>query len=368
MDKVDLIITCRLGVEKIVASYIKDIEAGVEVLPAPLNFMGLVLVAGSRDKYGLADKIRRSIPEVEKLYIVDAIANADIQSIIDVVKRVVQGAISSSESFAVRTVRRGKHSFTSMDVNIAVGSIVRDVTSARVDLDNPDKVVFIQIIQDYAYISIVSGAEIIKKMKPYKFPMYKLFRRFVVAHEPYLGPEDASYTMGTRIGREVQTYEIGELVVTPIGSVDAYSMYHFLRGLFEGIESRYDIQRKSYGREVHRVKVSIQDIYQFIRSHMGEPIIIFEPEGEPISKLANEVAEFIIKSMKSNKKIYIMIGAREGIPTGLFRYASYVLDIAPGIVISTDYALASALIAITTVIHEKLSLEREEIEKNLDIS
>jgi len=340
MDRVDLIVTCRLGMEKIVASYIKDIETGVEVLPAPFNFMGLILVAGSGDRYRLADEIKRNVPEVEKIYIVDAITKSDIQSIVDAVKRVVQGAISPNESFAVRTVRRGRHSFTSIDVNIAVGSIVKDVTGARVDLDNPDKVVFIQIIQDYAYISIVSGKEIIRKMKPYKFPMYKLFRRFVVAHEPYLGPEDASYTMGVRIGREVQTYEVGELVIAPIGSVDAYSMYHFLRGLFEGIESRYDIQRKSYGREVHKVKVSIQDMYQFIRSHMGEPIIIFEPEGEPISKLANEVSEFIVKSVKSGKKIYMMIGAREGIPTSLFRYASYILDIAPGIVISTDYALA----------------------------
>ncbi|ADM27393.1 THUMP domain protein [Ignisphaera aggregans DSM 17230] len=368
MDRVDIIVTCRLGMEKIVASYIKDIETGVEILPAPFNFMGLILVAGSRDRYRLADEIKRSVPEVEKIYIVDAIAKSDIQSIVDAVKRVVQGAINPNESFAVRTVRRGRHSFTSIDVNIAVGSIVKDVTGARVDLDNPDKVVFIQIIQDYAYISIVPGKEIIRKMKPYKFPMYKLFRRFVVVHEPYLGPEDASYTMGVRIGREVQTYEVGELVVAPIGSVDAYSMYHFLRGLFEGIESRYDIQRKSYGREVHRVRVSIQDMYQFIRSHMGEPIIVFEPEGEPISKLANEVSEFIVKSVKAGKKIYMMIGAREGIPTGLFRYASYVLDIAPGIVISTDYALASALIAITTVLHEKLSLEREEIEKTLDTS
>jgi len=132
MDKFDLIVTCRLGMEKIVASYIKDIDSGVEVLPAPFNFMGLILVAGSRDRYRLADEIKRSVPEIEK--------------------------------------------------------------------------------------------------------------------------------------------------------------------------------------------------------------------------------------------IYMMVGAREGVPTGLFRYASYVLDIAPGIVISTDYALASALIALTTVLHEKLSSEREEIEKTLETS
>ena len=234
---------------------------------------------------------------------------------------------------------------------------------ARVDLDNPDKVVVIQIVQDYAYISVVPGTEFYKKMKPYKYPMFKIFRRFVVAHEPYLGPPDAAYTFGTRIGREVQTYEIGELVVAPIGLVDAYSLYHFLRGLFEGIESRYEIQVKSYGREVHKTRVLLQDMFQFVRSKLGEPLIIFEPEGEPISKIAEEVADFILNALRSGRRINIMVGAREGVPTSLFRYANFVLDVAPGIVISTDYALASALIAIATILHEKLVQEKLDLDQ-----
>jgi tRNA acetyltransferase TAN1 len=40
-----------------------------------------------------------------------------------------------------------------------------------------------------------------------------------------------------------------------------------------------------------------------------------------------------------------------------------VLDVAPGIVISTDYALASALIAIATVVHEKLVEKKQELEE-----
>ncbi len=366
MDKIDLVITCRLGMEKIVTSYVKELEPNVEVYPAPFNLMGMVLVAGAKDKYKLAEEIRKRIPEVEKVYVVEAITRADIPSIVEAAKRIAQDKITPSESFAVKTTRRGKHNYTSIDVNVAVGAAIKELTGARVDLENPDKVVVIQIVHDYAYLSIVPGSEFHKKMKPHKFPMYKLFRKFVVAHEPYLGPIDASYTMGTRIGREVQTYEIGELVITPIGAVDAHSLFHFLRGLFEGIESRYEIQRKSYGRDVHKVRVSLQDMYQFVRNHIGDPLIVFEPEGEPISKLADEIAEFIINTVRRGKKVYLMVGAREGVPTGIFRYASYVLDVAPGIVISTDYALASALIAITTAIHEKLSSERKEVEKYLE--
>ncbi|MEL9940875.1 MAG: SPOUT family RNA methylase [Ignisphaera sp.] len=358
---VDIIVTCRLGMERVVASYIAELDPNAKAVPAPDNFMGLVIVYGVRDKSVFAEEIRRRVPEAEKIYTVLTCSKADVNSIVDAVKSVVKNLISPSDSFAVRTTRRGTHSFTSIDVNVAVGATVKEMTNARVDLENPDKVIVIQIIKDYAYISIVPGNEFYKKMKPYKYPMYKIFNKLVVAHEPYLGPADAAYTFGTRIGREVQTYEVGELVVAPIGPVDAYSLYNFLRGLFEGIESRYEIQRKSYGREVVKTKVMVQDMYQFVRSRIGEPLIIFEPEGEPISRVSNEVAEFVMSSLKKGKRINIMIGAREGVPTSLFRYANFVLDVAPGIVISTEYALSSALIALTTILHEKLVEEKEQI-------
>ncbi len=355
---VDLVITCRLGMEKVVASYIKDLDSSAEVVPAPFNLMGMVLVVRCSDKYALAQRIRNEIPEVEKVFIVEECARATIEDIVNAVKRLVKGRISQNECFAVRTTRRGKHGFTSIDVNVAAGAAVKEVTGACVDLENPDKVVVIQIVHDYAYLSLVPGSEFYRKMKPYKYPMYKVFRLLSVAHEPYLGPPDAAYTMGTRVGREVQTYEIGELVVAPIGPVDAYPLYHFLRGLFEGIESRYEIQKKSYGRSVHKVKVVVQDMYQFVRSRMGEPLIVFEPEGEPISKVANEVVDLFLKALRERRRINIMVGAREGVPTGIFRFADLVLDVAPGIVISTDYALASGLIALTTVLHEALAREK----------
>mgnify|MGYP001770661735 CR=1 FL=1 len=354
LDKVDLVVTCRLGFERIVASYIKELDESLEVTPAPYGFSGLLLVSGARDKCELARLVREKVPEVERVYVVEGYSRASIDEIVEVTKGIVRNSIKPSETFAVRTTRRGRHGFTSIDVNVAVGSAVKEVTGASVDLENPDKIISIQIVQDHAYISVISGAELPRKMKPYKYPMYRVFRYFTVAHEPYLGPRDAAYNMGVRVGREVQTYEIGELVVTPIGRVDAEPMLEFLRGLMEGIESRYDVQRRSYGREVHKVKVSIQDMYQFVRDKMGETIIIFEPEGEPISRVAEEVRRTILDTVRKGKRVYLMVGAREGVPVGLFRYASHTLDVAPGIVISTEYALASALIALTTILHESL--------------
>lgn len=352
--RADLLVTCRLGFEKIVASYIRELDENLEVTPAPYGFLGLVLVSGARDKSELAKLVLERVPEVERVYVVEGYSRASLDEIVSVVRDIVKGRISADETFAVRTTRRGRHEFTSIDVNIAVGSAVREVTGASVDLENPDKIVSIQIVQDHAYISVISGREQPRKMRPYKYPMYRIFRQFTVAHEPYLGPRDAAYNMGVRVGREVQTYEVGELIVTPIGRVEAEPLMEFLRGLMEGIESRFEVQARSYGREVHRVKVMVQDMYQFIRDRMGDTIIVFEPEGEPISRVAEDVKNTIIETLRRGKRVYLMVGAREGVPVGLFRYAKHVLDVAPGIVISTEYALASALIAITTILHETL--------------
>jgi len=360
-EKVDLVVTCRLGFERITASYIKELQESVEVIPAPYGFSGLVLVAGAPNSGELARLIKERVPEVERVYVVEAYARAELNSIIEAVRSIVKDRIASTETFAVRTVRRGSHRFTSIDVNVAVGSVVREVTGATVDLENPDKVVSIQIVQDHAYISIVSGREQPRKMRPYKYPMYKLFRYITVAHEPYLGPRDAAYNMGVRVGREVQTFEVGELIVTPIGRVDAEPLLEFMRGLMEGIESRYEVQRRSYGRDVHKVRVAVQDMYQFVRDRMGETLIVFEPEGEPISRVADEVRSTVIETIRRGKRVYVMVGAREGVPTGIFRYAAHTLDVAPGIVISTEYALASALIALTTILHETLAESKEQL-------
>jgi tRNA acetyltransferase TAN1 len=320
-----------------------------------MGYMGLVFVeAPTQNIDELAKHIREKVPEAEKVFKVNVQCGSKLEELRECVKPLASG-ISSDESFAVRTVRRGRHEYTSLEVNAYIGSIVKEATGARVDLENPDKVVLIQILQDRAYVSLVPGSEFYRKMAPSKFPMYKLYRRMVVAHEPYLGPPEASYVMGTRIGREIQCFEVGKLVVAPIGAVEGEALERFLKGVIDGQKSRLGIQKKSYGREVHRTEILVQDMYQFVRSWYGKPLIIFEPEGEPASKVGGELADFIIEKVFREKKVLgVMVGAREGVPSGLFRYADFVLDVAPGVVISTDLALTSGLIALGTAVHDKL--------------
>lgn len=348
-----LLVKTILGMERVAASYIAEMDPNARIEPAPRGFRGLVLVETSKDKYELAREIEAKVPEAEKVIVAEACTEADLVKIAEIAAALAPRFISSNETFAVRTVRRGKHDFTSIDVNVVVGDAVRRATGAQVNLRYPDKVVAVEIIQDLALIAFYPGSREWRKMKPGKYPLYKLFRRFSIVQMPYLGPLDACRTMGVRVGREVQNFEVGELVVAPIGLVDARQLYEFLGGVFEGIESRYQIQRRSYGRDVRRVPVYVQDLYQLVRSRHGEPIIVFEPEGDPISKRDKDVLEIV----KGGRRVTLLFGSREGIPEGVYRFADLVLDIAPGITLSTEYAAAAALIAIGSVVHDELAAE-----------
>ncbi len=349
-----ILVKTVLGMERTAASYIKEIDPGARVEPAPLGFRGLVLVHPSIDKRELARLIEERVPEAEKVIVAEACAEANPDAIARAAAELARGSIGPDETFAVRTVRRGRHSFTSIDVNVVAGDAVRKATGASVNLSNPDKVVVVEIIGGDAYIAIIPGSKIWRKMKPGKYPLYKLFRRLSVVQMPYLGPLDACYHLGLRVGREVQNFEVGELVIAPIGLVDAVQLKRFIDGVIEGIESRYEIQRRSYARRVHRVPVRLQDLYQLVRSRAGrEPIIVFEPEGEYVTKVADELYRII----RSSRRVSLLFGSREGIPEGVYRFADLVLDIAPGITLSTEYAAAAGLTALATVLHDRLASE-----------
>jgi tRNA acetyltransferase TAN1 len=346
-----ILIKTPLDMERIASSLVSELDPGSRVKASPGGFKGLVLVEEtSMEPSELARLIEEKIPEAEKVIAAEACVESRIEAIASAAARIAAGRIQPNESFAVRTTRRGKHSFTSIDVNIAAGDAVRKTTGASVNLDYPDKVVVVEIIQDKAYLAVLPGTYFHKKMRPGKKPVYKVFRRISVVHMPYLGPLDAARTMGRRVGREIQTFEVGELVIAPIGLVDAEQLYAFLSGVFEGIESRYAIQKRSYGRSVHKVKVRLQDLYQLVRSRSHEVIIVLEPEGEPVSRLGDE----IYRILTSGKRVNVLVGSREGIPSGIYRFADLVVDVAPGITISTDYAAAAGLIAFATLIHDKL--------------
>lgn len=349
-----IIVKTQLGMEKVAASRIE--ELGLRAEPSPQGFKGLVLVYGCRDPEADKARIESEVVEADRVIVIEATTRADPGEIARKAAELARDKIESEECFAVRTVRRGRHSFTSIDVNVVVGDAVKRATGACVNLSFPDKIVQVEIIGGKSYISILPGSYELKKMRPGKNPVLRLFRRITVVQMPYLGPLDACRNMGVRIGREIQNFEVRELVVAPAGRVDARQLNEFLSGLFEGIESRYRIQERSYHRRPRRVPVYVQDIHQFVRDRRGEAIIVLEPEGEPVTKVADRLWDIV----RSGRRINILVGAREGIPLGIYRYADLVVDVAPGLTLSTEYAAAAALIALATVLHDRLGELVEE--------
>ncbi len=352
-----ILVKSQLGMERIAAARISEEAPWLRAEPAPSGFKGLVLVYGCRSLEDDARLIEDKVVEADRVIPILAVARADPASISEEAARIATGRIPSGECFAVRTTRRGRHGFTSIDVNVAVGDAVRKATGACVNLSYPDKIVLVEIIGSVALLSVVPGSFEWKKMRPGKHPVLKLMKRISVVQMPYLGPLDACRNMGVRIGREVQNFEVRELVVSPAGIVDGRQLAEFLNGVFEGIESRYDIQRRSYHRRVERVPVRVMDLHQLVRDRKGrEALIVLEPEGEPVSSVADKLWDIV----KGSRRISVLVGSREGIPLGVYRYADLVVDIAPGITLSTDYAAASALIAIATVLGNRIGALDED--------
>ncbi|MEE8403730.1 MAG: THUMP domain-containing protein, partial [Candidatus Hydrothermarchaeaceae archaeon] len=65
-------------------------------------------------------------------------------------------------TFAVRCKRRGSHNFSSMDVEVEVGSMLTE-KGAKVDLDSPETTMWIDIIQEQARLSVLSPEDIVRK-------------------------------------------------------------------------------------------------------------------------------------------------------------------------------------------------------------
>ncbi len=358
---IDIIVKTPKGIENIVASrieeYLRENNIPGEVTVDLERWLGIVFVRGLGDrKFEVADFIKREIPEASHVLTVEKVVPARLADICEAVKEIAKNVLREGETFAIRTTRRGKHDFSSIDVNVQAGKAVQEVTGADVDLEYPDKAFYIEIFDDVAAICVVPREEEYRKMIPGKPIALPILRKMVIVQMPYTGPLEACRKMGVRIGRAVQTFEIGELYIAHYKPVTAQELVTFLQGVQEGIESRYQIQKRSYGRPVHKVPVYVYDLYQYVRLHKDEPIIVTDPKGQYIMHVKDKLAEIFTKY----DKVHILVGAREGIPVGIFRFATLVIDLIPQVTIATDYAITSTVIAIISALEEAGALEKYE--------
>lgn len=345
--EVDLIVKTRLGLEEVAGARLE--ELGFKVWVKPYGFLGLVLA--STDKpLETAVELAESVAEVERVLPVYGVAESKLDSIVEEAVRVAMDKVRSG-SFAVRATRRGNVGFKSIDVNTRVGAEIKRTLNLPVDLEFPDNVILVEIVGEYSYISVIKGSSLHRKITPEKEVILPYLSRISVAQIPYTGSPEACRSMGLRIGRAVQSFEISDITVTPISPVRGSELKAFLEGLEEGIESRFKIQKKIYSRKPRKVEVFVYDLYQLVRSRRSEPLIVFEPEGVTFDKVeANIVADIL----NAKRRVTLLFGAREGIPIGVWRFARYIVDLCPGITLPTDYAASSGLITIAYALEKHL--------------
>ena len=352
LSGVDLIIKTRRGFEIVASSYIKELLGpGAEVTPAPRGYLGVVFAKGV-DKWKAAELIAEKVPEADRVLVVEGIAKAELEDIVKTAVEVARRYIQSGDTFAIRTTRRGSHSFTSIDVNVRAGAAVKETTGAEVDLEEPTKPLYIEIFQDSAAICVPATKEYRKLRRDKPLPL-QIFRRVAIGQFVYEGDEEAVRKMGERIGRAVQTFEVGELTVLLHKSIPSKTLKTFLEAVDTGIESRYQIQSRSYGRPVWKVPVYVYELYQYVRSREGEPVVVTDPKGDYITHVKEKLAELFTRG-----RVNILIGSREGVPPGVFRFASLVVDLVPEVTIATDFVIPSLAIALAAALEETGVLPR----------
>lgn len=347
-----LLVKTQKGMEAVAGNYIKEALPDAKVWASPMGYSGLVIVETNDEN---AEEKLLEIPEVERVIPVLVETQAELEEITKSAEKIAR-FIGEKETFAVKTKRRGKHDFSSIDVNRTLGARVKELTNADVNLSWPDKVVQVEIIGDRAFISVLPGEEY-RKYTPDKFDARKLFSKVTLVQMPYWGDYKACRSFGEKIGRAAQAFEVKELIIAPKEKMDAYELMEFLKGIKVGQESRYQIQKEAYPWKVEKVPVSVWDLYQVARDKRRNKrlLIITDPKGPTLA----EVKENLAKDMHHAKEVVIFIGSREGIPRGLFRFADYVVDLAPYMTFATEHGIPATLVSLWEV-YEEFLREKEK--------
>ncbi len=335
-----LLVKTLREMEYVAADHIRErLNAKLEIRPS--GFLGLIIVHSDE-----IDKIK-DIPEIETIIPIKIVCKADVDEIVSKAEEIVEVA-GEFKSFAVRTKKRGKkHSFTSADINVRLGARIKELTNAEVDLEFPEKAIYVEIIGDNAYIGVIDGKEERKKYTPEKVDSRKLLSKISLVQMPYL---EKSGEMGEKIGRAAQTFEVKELIIAPFGYVNAYELEAFIRGVRRGQISRLEIQKRAYAREVREVPVYVQDLYQTARDKRRKNNILIVTD--PVGKQIKDVKEDLKRDLKYADEIVVFMGSRQGIPKGIFRLADYVIDLAPYITFATEHAIPASIIALISIYEE----------------
>jgi len=328
------IVTTLRGLEGVVAQWLKE-KLGAEVETFE-RYSGLLRVEVNADQKAVlnaAYEIDRAVPILAE-------CPADLEVILLTALKVTKEILKPNESFAVRCERRGEHPFTSQQVNEQVGAAIKNELGNPVNLDYPDKVVRVEIIDDWCGI----GYDFVRYHKYLgKWDARELLHKICIVQMPYIG--EGAKRMGVDIGRAAQAFEVKQYIVAPAQPVALDEVLPFLEGLKEGIQSRYNIQKRAYSFPVRETEVLVYELLQAVRMKRGQPetvLIHTDPLGTPFHKIRDE----LLKAVKDAREVVILAGVRGGLSVGLMRACKFVVDLMPKVTFATEHVIPVTLSAI----------------------
>ncbi|MCC6037323.1 MAG: SPOUT family RNA methylase [Armatimonadetes bacterium] len=328
------IVTTLRGLESVVAEWLKEkLGAKVETFE---RYSGLLRVDVNADQQAVLD----AAYEIDRAVPILAECSADLEAILPTALKVAKEILQPSESFAVRCERRGEHPFTSQQVNEQVGAVIKSELGNPVNLDYPDKVVRVEIIDDWCGI----GYDFVRYHKYLgKWDARELLHKVCIVQMPYTG--EGAKRMGLDIGRAAQAFEVKQYIVAPAQPVELGEILPFLEGLREGVQSRYSIQKRAYPFPVRETEILVYELFQAVRMKRGQPetvLIHTDPLGTPFPKVRDE----LLRAVKDAKEVVILAGAREGLPVGLMRACDFVVDLMPKVTFATEHVIPVTLSAL----------------------
>ncbi len=124
------------------------------------KYKGLFLIEA--DEHTLEKVKPYQTTAIHKVVPLDAMVSAQLPDISRETVNLAKKKLKKGETFAVRCKRRG-FSMSSKEVERKIGTLIVETFENTVDLDDPDKIILIEIIDDKAGIAIIKESDIVKK-------------------------------------------------------------------------------------------------------------------------------------------------------------------------------------------------------------
>ncbi|MFQ6105459.1 MAG: SAM-dependent methyltransferase [Candidatus Hydrothermarchaeaceae archaeon] len=151
-----LLITTPSGFEREAIDELKKILKGTRIRTT--YFRGLLLGETEKDRGEIVQAVRENETEyIHRVIPIEKIVPSDLEKI----KEFFSSASLKGKRFAVRCRRRGIHEFSSGKIESEIGAMLRE--EGVVDLEKPEIVCIVEILQDYCGLAIISPDEIVNK-------------------------------------------------------------------------------------------------------------------------------------------------------------------------------------------------------------